>query len=198
MKRLLVVLCLCVMLVMSAAAAMAAEGGHAGHVSQGQADAANYVEIAISSADITLPEGSSVVSAQPILLTGITPIASNAKFYVTDATKRPTLLGGFVLDISHIGGETIDITIAKNLGLKSTPAYAWIQDKADGNTYSRYEFSGNAVKNVKLDLHFTAANVVLGNEVAVDSGSSSSGCNAGAASLMLLIGALPLLYFRKK
>ncbi|MDO4562132.1 MAG: Synerg-CTERM sorting domain-containing protein, partial [bacterium] len=48
------------------------------------------------------------------------------------------------------------------------------------------------------DLHFTAANVVLGNEVSVDSGSSSSGCNAGAASLMLLIGALPLLYFRKK
>lgn len=185
---------------MSAAAAMAAEGGHAGHVSHGQADATNFVEINISSGDVTVPDGSGVyvISVTPILSTGITSIAANGKFYVTDATKRPTLLGGFVLDLYHPGGETIDITITKNLGLKAATTYAWIQDKGT-DTYSRYTIDNNVIKNVVLDTHFSEANVILGQEVSGGSGGgSSSGCNAAAAPFMLFLGALPLLYFRKK
>ena len=94
------------------------------------------------------------------------------------------------------------------MGLKELPAYAWIQDKNQltgeaADLYSRYsiksEPGGLTVKNVVLSKHFSAANVLVGNETNTSThGGGSSSCNAAALPIVVLLTALPLLCFRRK
>ncbi len=195
--------CACGLLALSAVAAFAVDGGHGGHVSPVAPDTGSYKVILISSKDITVPAGVSLNSVASVAPSALTTLITGATFYVTDASKMPQLLGGLTLGLAHDAGVIANITIA-NTGLSGV-SFAWIQDKANSKVFSRYNAvmdGGNIIiKDVPLDYHFSAAAILLGAEKAQpssDSG-SSSGCNAGAASMMLLFGAaLPLLYFRKK
>ena len=216
MKKLLVLVYVCAAFVLSSSAAMAEDAGHGGHVAPEPPDASKFVEVKIASSDIQIaaPDTGSieVQNAEPIMGTGLTTITTSGKF-ISDTGKKPSLLGGFTLDIKHEGTDenaTIDIALpsVQAMGLKELPAYAWIQDKNQltgeaADLYSRYfiksEPGGLTVKNVVLSKHFSAANVLVGNETAVshhDGG--SSGCNAAALPIVVLLTALPLLYFRRK
>ncbi len=216
MKKLLVLVYVCAVLVLSSSAAMAEDAGHGGHVAPEPPDASKFVDVKIASSDIkiTTPGTVSVEvqSAEPIMGTGLTTITASGKF-ISDTGKKPSLLGGFTLDIKHDGTDknaTIDIALpsVQAMGLKEVPAFAWIQDKdqATGkatDSYSRYsiesEANGLTVKNVVLSKHFSEANVLVGNETNTSThGGGSSGCNAAALPIVVLLTALPLLCFRRK
>ena len=217
MKKLLILVYVCAALVLSSSAAMAEDAGHGGHVAPEPPDASKFVDVKIASSDIkiTTPDmvDVEVQSAEPIMGTGLTTITTSGKFYVSDAGKKPSLLGGFTLDITHENEDknaAIDIALpsVQAMGLKEVPAFAWIQDKdqATGkatDSYSRYsiesEANGLTVKNVVLSKHFSEANVLVGNETNTSThGGGSSGCNAAALPIVVLLTALPLLCFRRK
>ncbi|MCD7952373.1 MAG: hypothetical protein LUG14_05510 [Synergistaceae bacterium] len=217
MKKLLILVYVCAVLVLSSSAAMAEDAGHGGHVSPEPPDASKFVDVKIASSDIkiTTPDmvDVEVQSVTPILETGITTITTSGKFYVSDAGKKPSLLGGFALDIKHKEEDknaAVDIALpsVQEMGLKEVPAFAWIQDKDQitneaTDSYSRYSIEstsgGLTVKGVVLSKHFSEANVLVGNEAAVSThGGGSSGCNAAALPIVVLLTALPLLCFRRK
>jgi len=179
--------------------------------------ASKFVDVKIASSDIKIatPDTGSieVQSVTPILETGITTITTSGKFYVSDAGKKPSLLGGFTLDIKHKEEDknaAIDIALpsVQEMGLKEVPAFAWIQDKDQTtgeatDSYSRYSIEsttgGLTVKGVVLSKHFSEANVLVGNETNTSThGGGSSGCNAAALPIVVLLTALPLLCFRRK
>ncbi|MCC8056886.1 hypothetical protein [Cloacibacillus sp.] len=217
MKKLLVLVYVCAVLVLSSSAAMAEDAGHGGHVAPEPPDASKFVDVKIASSDIKIatPDTGSieVQSVTPILETGITTITTSGKFYVSDAGKKPSLLGGFTLDIKHKEEDknaAIDIALpsVQEMGLKEVPAFAWIQDKDQTtgeatDSYSRYSIEsttgGLTVKGVVLSKHFSEANVLVGNETNTSThGGGSSGCNAAALPIVVLLTALPLLCFRRK
>lgn len=217
MKKLLVLVYVCAVLVLSSSAAIAEDAGHGGHVAPEPPDASKFVDVKIASSDIkiTTPDmvDVEVQSVTPILETGITTITTSGKFYVSDAGKKPSLLGGFTLDIKHKEEDknaAIDIALpsVQEMGWKEVPAFAWIQDKDQTtgeatDSYSRYSIEsttgGLTVKGVVLSKHFSEANVLVGNETNTSThGGGSNGCNAAALPIVVLLTALPLLCFRRK
>lgn len=203
MKKALISVCLCGLLMLSAVAAFAADGGHAGHVTGVTPDIQYYNPMSLTSADVVLSGDAEVTSVASVSLDSLKTLINGAKFYVTDASKTPVLYGGLTLDIKHKGAETIDLTFNNTTFAANLITKAWIQDKNDPKVFSAYTAvqTGTTVvvKDVPLDNHFSVAAILFGSENTQpgDSG-GSSGCNAGAATAMLLLSALPLLYFRKK
>ena len=202
MKKVLLLAFVGAMLALSATA-FAADGGHAGHVAPTTPDLTNFVEVKIASTDISATAGATVGTVTPMKATEIT----SANFSVTVAAKKPLVLGAVTLEITHAAGVISDLTFPAEttMGLKARPAYAWLYNKTT-KVYDRFDITPATagekmtIKSVALDSYFTTGTVMLGNETSVPSGDSGSsgGCNAAAAPFMLLLGALPLLYFRKK
>ena len=201
MKKVLISVCLCGLLMLSAAAAFAADGGHVAVV---EPDTSTYVEMTVSSADISVSDGVSVDAVTAVPKAGLTGLVSGKKFTLTNNTQIPVITAAVKLSLTHTS-KVSDITVNNTKIGAGLVSKAWISTKADPSLYYIYAAtqSGDTVtiKDVQLDSHFSEATILFGSEKTQQSGGDgggSSGCNAGAATAMLLLSALPLLYFRKK
>ena len=200
MKKVLLLAFVGAMLALSATA-FAADGGHVKDITP---DTTNFVEVKITSAEITTGNAAvTVASVTPAKADAV----STAKFSLTDDTMKPVILGAIELDLAHDSYTSGDVVLTFPaygvMGFKTKPGYAWLKNKVSSE-YDRFTITAtdNAMTITVPDItkYFTTGTVMFGNETKVPSGDSggSGGCNAAAAPFMLLLGALPLLYFRKK
>ncbi|MDO5115129.1 MAG: Synerg-CTERM sorting domain-containing protein [Synergistaceae bacterium] len=199
MKKLLVFVCVAAILAFGSAA-MAASGGHVSN---------SYKEIVITSADVKVTNAE-IVSVEPISLANTQSAISGKTFVTSNSDWRANILTGLTLNLNNYSGSgNIVLTLTPANVPSAAPTFAWILPSTPGATeFQRYPVttSSNAstgymtvtISNVDFAAYFSVNNIFLGTQEHTGSDSGSSGCNAGAAPLMLLLGALPLLYFRKK
>ena len=185
-------------------AAFAADGGHAGHVAPVTPDTGSYVPMNITSNDVDII-GASVDQVQSITnIASIVP--AGTKFQITQG-KTPVIHTAIALslDLAVPAPASIEITIASTDKIPAG-AKAYIKNHKDGSAlngvFVPFEIASEDNKinfNVTSpDEYFSEANILFATEKDTpSSGGSSSGCNAGFAGLLLLA-AVPLLYFRKK
>ena len=206
MKKVLMLVCICSLLAFSAISAMAADdGGHGGHVSP-TVDVSLFTPVEIASSDVTAPW--SVASAAGLKLEQVKAAVADWQISGYTTGYTPLILTGFNLALTeNSANQSGNIVLASGpfVGLQATPTGALIKDKTQtsGNVFIYYSVTKAdgkyTIKDVALTSHFSAADVILVEDVVTpSSGGSSGGCNAAAAPVMLLLAALPLLYMRKR
>ena len=182
MKKLFVLLCT-VALLSFAGMAFAAD---AGHVSP--------------SYDPAVPVSVDVPGAETEVV--LEPVTKEEAQAVADRLPAGVTVGNaFVLSFESKPGAKGDITMTAEAGDENYN-YVYIEDNAKPKgavdattTFTQYPFQNGKAVGVDYDKHpFATGAVVAKTTVPTSSG---SGCNAGFAGLLVLA-ALPLVYFRKK
>lgn len=225
MKKFALLLCIAVLLSFAGFAfAQDEPGGHGGHVNP---HARVYLEAAIdynpSSSDVLIsPDYVPLVGVVPV---GDAPADFTAdiinlpndtinRVYVQTTLK---IIIGEDNDENNISEDEIIPPARVDVTLKNYPTtgaksnlYAFIKAKSTTQKYKTNEYHAFAATLTSPDLalsdltfsidtpaDFFTSNDVIIAEARTSSGGGSSGCNAGFAGLLLLA-AVPLIYFRKK
>lgn len=207
MKKFLVFICLLALI--SFAGAAFGEGGHGGHVdAAAEVNTNPAADYNPTSEDITV-EGGTVE-----FIAGNT--ATPTQFKAT-SIYLPNLTANKVAVMSNIkinvtvtpGAKELKISFARYNDKNTTDLYAFIEAHTTSGAYVKGMFYAFlcTVDDKKVlsftvkdpELFFSENTVVLATvkTVPTDSGSSSGGCNAGYAGL-LLFAAVPFLFRKKK